>query len=156
MENVCGVYECVCLCIWPDNSCCTIRQQTYPVGCSCSQTVMATEHYRPRRDTRDWERENIGAGRGVGVRDHLSNWNSALTSYSCHFTHGKAEYIPLHPEQRKKKRERERQMRWRNKETEPSSFSLFGLWGYWHWDHSWPIVPASGDSEDDCGEADGI
>jgi hypothetical protein len=22
--------------------------------------------------------------------------------------------------------------------------------------HSWPIVPASGDSEDDCGEADGM
>jgi hypothetical protein len=30
----------------------------------------------------------------------------------------------------------------------------FGLWGYWHCGHSWPIVPASGDSEDDCGEAD--
>jgi hypothetical protein len=42
-----------------------------------------------------------------------------------------------------------------------SSFSvrLFffnsGLWGYWHCGHSWPIVPASGDSEDDCREADG-
>jgi hypothetical protein len=33
---------------------------------------------------------------------------------------------------------------------------LFGLWGYWHCDYSWPIVPASGDSEDDCGEADGM
>jgi hypothetical protein len=33
---------------------------------------------------------------------------------------------------------------------------LFGLWGYWHHGHSWPIVPASGDSEDDCGEADGM
>jgi hypothetical protein len=32
---------------------------------------------------------------------------------------------------------------------------LFGLWGYWHCGHSWPIVPASGDSEDDYGEADG-
>jgi hypothetical protein len=31
---------------------------------------------------------------------------------------------------------------------------LFGLWGYWHCGHSWPIVPASGDSENDCGEAD--
>jgi hypothetical protein len=31
---------------------------------------------------------------------------------------------------------------------------LFDLWGYWHCGHSWPIVPASGDSEDDCGEAD--
>jgi hypothetical protein len=31
-----------------------------------------------------------------------------------------------------------------------------GLWGYWHYGHSWPIVPASGDSEDDCGEADGM
>jgi hypothetical protein len=30
------------------------------------------------------------------------------------------------------------------------------LWGYWHCGHSWPIVPASGDSEDDCGEADGM
>jgi hypothetical protein len=33
---------------------------------------------------------------------------------------------------------------------------LFGLWGYWHCGHSWPIVPASGDSEDDYGEADGL
>jgi hypothetical protein len=32
----------------------------------------------------------------------------------------------------------------------------FGLWGYWNCGHSWPIVPASGDSEDDCGEADGM
>jgi hypothetical protein len=35
-------------------------------------------------------------------------------------------------------------------------YLLFGLWGYWHCGHSWPIVPASGDSEDDCGEADGM
>jgi hypothetical protein len=27
------------------------------------------------------------------------------------------------------------------------SFFLFGLWGYWHCGHSWPIVPASGDSK---------
>jgi hypothetical protein len=33
---------------------------------------------------------------------------------------------------------------------------LSALWGYWHCGHSWPIVPASGDSEDDCGEADGM
>jgi hypothetical protein len=33
---------------------------------------------------------------------------------------------------------------------------LFGLWGYWHCGHSWPIVPASGDIEDDYGEADGM
>jgi hypothetical protein len=33
---------------------------------------------------------------------------------------------------------------------------LFGLWGYWQCGHSWLIVPASGDSEDDCGEADGM
>jgi hypothetical protein len=33
---------------------------------------------------------------------------------------------------------------------------LFGFLGYWHCGHSWPIVPASGDSEDDCGEADGM
>jgi hypothetical protein len=33
---------------------------------------------------------------------------------------------------------------------------LFGLWGYWHCGHSWPIVAASGDSEDDCGDADGM
>jgi hypothetical protein len=33
---------------------------------------------------------------------------------------------------------------------------LFALRGYWHCGHSWPIVPASGDSEDDCGETDGI
>jgi hypothetical protein len=31
---------------------------------------------------------------------------------------------------------------------------LFGLWGYLQCGHSWPIVPASGNSEDDCGEAD--
>jgi hypothetical protein len=31
-----------------------------------------------------------------------------------------------------------------------------GLWGYWHCGHSWPILPASGDSEDDCVEADGM
>jgi hypothetical protein len=35
-------------------------------------------------------------------------------------------------------------------------FLLFELWGYLHCGHSWPIVPASGDSEDDCGEADEI
>jgi hypothetical protein len=33
---------------------------------------------------------------------------------------------------------------------------LFSLRGYWHCGHSWPIVSASGDSEDDCGEADGM
>jgi hypothetical protein len=33
---------------------------------------------------------------------------------------------------------------------------LVGLWGYWLCGHSCPIVPASGDSEDDCGEADGM
>jgi hypothetical protein len=26
----------------------------------------------------------------------------------------------------------------------------------WHCGHSWPIVPASGDNEDDCGEHDGM
>jgi hypothetical protein len=31
-------------------------------------------------------------------------------------------------------------------------FLLFGLWDYWHCGHSWPIVPASGDSEDAGGE----
>jgi hypothetical protein len=35
-------------------------------------------------------------------------------------------------------------------------FLLFGLRGYWHCGHSCPTVPASGDSEDDCGEADGM
>jgi hypothetical protein len=34
-----------------------------------------------------------------------------------------------------------------------SFFFNSGLWGYWHCGHSWSIVPASGDSEDDCGEA---
>jgi hypothetical protein len=29
---------------------------------------------------------------------------------------------------------------------------FLGVWDYWHCGHSWPIVPASGDSEDDCGE----
>jgi hypothetical protein len=33
---------------------------------------------------------------------------------------------------------------------------LCGLWGCLHCGHSLPIVPASGDSEDDCGEADGM
>jgi hypothetical protein len=39
------------------------------------------------------------------------------------------------------------------------NFNFFlnsGLSGYWHCGHSWPIVPASGDSEDDCGETDGM
>jgi hypothetical protein len=35
-------------------------------------------------------------------------------------------------------------------------YLLFGLYGYWHCGHSWPIVPDSGDSEDDCGKADGM
>jgi hypothetical protein len=35
-------------------------------------------------------------------------------------------------------------------------YLFFGLWGYWHCGHSWPIVPASGDNDDDCGEADGM
>jgi hypothetical protein len=38
----------------------------------------------------------------------------------------------------------------------PVFFFLFGLWGYSHCGHSWSIVPASGDSEEDCGEADGM
>jgi hypothetical protein len=37
-----------------------------------------------------------------------------------------------------------------------SLFFLFGLWDYRHCGHSWPIVPASGDNEDDCGEHDGM
>jgi hypothetical protein len=35
-------------------------------------------------------------------------------------------------------------------------FFLFGLGDYRHCGHSWPIVPASGDNEDDCGEHDGM
>jgi hypothetical protein len=35
-------------------------------------------------------------------------------------------------------------------------FLLFGLWDYRHYGHSWPIVPASGDNEDDYGEHDGM
>jgi hypothetical protein len=35
-------------------------------------------------------------------------------------------------------------------------FFLFGLWDYRHCGHSWPIVPATGDNEDDCGEHDGM
>jgi hypothetical protein len=35
-------------------------------------------------------------------------------------------------------------------------FIVINLWGYWLCGHSWPIVPDSGDSEDDCGEADGM
>jgi hypothetical protein len=37
-----------------------------------------------------------------------------------------------------------------------ATYFLFGLRGYWHCGHTWPIVPASGDSEDDCGAADGM
>jgi hypothetical protein len=33
---------------------------------------------------------------------------------------------------------------------------LFGVWVYWHCGRAWAIMPASGDSEDDCGEADGM
>jgi hypothetical protein len=35
-------------------------------------------------------------------------------------------------------------------------FFLFELWDYTHCGHSWPIVPASGDNEDDYGEHDGM
>jgi hypothetical protein len=35
-------------------------------------------------------------------------------------------------------------------------FFIFGLWDYRHCGHSWPIVPTSGDNEDDCGEHDGM
>jgi hypothetical protein len=35
-------------------------------------------------------------------------------------------------------------------------FFFFWLWDYMHCGHSWPIVPASGDNEDDCGEHDGM
>jgi hypothetical protein len=31
-----------------------------------------------------------------------------------------------------------------------------GLRCYLHCGHAWPMVPASGDSEDDCGDADGM
>jgi hypothetical protein len=39
-----------------------------------------------------------------------------------------------------------------------SCFVFFnsGLWGCLYCGHPWPIVPASGDSEDDCKEADGM
>jgi hypothetical protein len=37
-----------------------------------------------------------------------------------------------------------------------SFFFFFLLWDYRHCGHSWPIVPASGDNEDDCGEHDGM
>jgi hypothetical protein len=29
-------------------------------------------------------------------------------------------------------------------------------WDFGYCGHYWPIVPASGDNEDDCGEADGM
>jgi hypothetical protein len=38
----------------------------------------------------------------------------------------------------------------------PILLLFFFLWGYWHCGHSWPIMPASDDSEDDCGKADGM
>jgi hypothetical protein len=37
-------------------------------------------------------------------------------------------------------------MRIRN--TSSRAFFLFGLWGYWHCGHSWPMVPASGNSDE--------
>jgi hypothetical protein len=40
--------------------------------------------------------------------------------------------------------------------TQRNAFFFFGLGGYWHCGHPWPIVSASGDSEDDCGETDGM
>jgi hypothetical protein len=36
----------------------------------------------------------------------------------------------------------------------PKFYALF--LGYWHCGHFWRIVSASGDSEDDCEEADGM
>jgi hypothetical protein len=36
----------------------------------------------------------------------------------------------------------------------PFLLLLFGLWDHWHCGYSWPIVLASGDREDDCGESD--
>jgi hypothetical protein len=35
-------------------------------------------------------------------------------------------------------------------------FLIFLRWDFRYCGHYWPIVPASGDSEDDCGEADGL
>jgi hypothetical protein len=35
-------------------------------------------------------------------------------------------------------------------------FFFVCLWGYWYCGHFWPIVPASGESEDDCREAEGM
>jgi hypothetical protein len=35
-------------------------------------------------------------------------------------------------------------------------FFFFFLWDYRHCGHSWPIVPASGDKEDNYGEHDGM
>jgi hypothetical protein len=41
--------------------------------------------------------------------------------------------------------------------TQAAGYYALGFFlGYWHCGHSWPIVQASGDSEDDCGEADGM
>jgi hypothetical protein len=37
-----------------------------------------------------------------------------------------------------------------------TDFVLLVGWDFWYCGHSWPIVPASGDNEDDCGEADGM
>jgi hypothetical protein len=45
---------------------------------------------------------------------------------------------------------------WIGKLEEHDFFLLFRLRGYWHCGHSWSIVPASGDNEDDYGEADGM
>jgi hypothetical protein len=35
-------------------------------------------------------------------------------------------------------------------------FTSFVRWDFGYRGHSWPIVPALGDSKDDCGEADGM
>jgi hypothetical protein len=45
---------------------------------------------------------------------------------------------------------------WLNVHISHLFFLNSALWGYCHCGHFWPIVPASGDSEDDCGEADGM
>jgi hypothetical protein len=37
-----------------------------------------------------------------------------------------------------------------------SFFFLFEMWYFGYCRHSWTIVPASGDSKDDCGEIGGM
>jgi hypothetical protein len=72
----------------------------------------------------------------VSTQDIIHKAESHPTNYSPKFTSDSESVAPLN--------------------VYCSVFFLFGLRDYRHCGHSWPIVPASGDNEDDCGEHDGM